>query len=460
MNELGVIAMAVATSAIAACLGSGDRGRRWIATAASCVVLLLWQPLGLVVTLALAGVTIAFVTIGRRLGRQARKRCVWAGIAVLVGTLLVFKYVPWILSASGIAADRPIAWAVPLGLSFTVFRLIGILLDSEALKTPVSSGEILFLSLFFPTFRSGPITTLQQLRSSDAAAPASPSRRYAFGRITTGLFRKAALADPLHALIIAPWLAQGIQHVSALQAALLGPLLGLFVYWDFAGYSDLAIGIGALLGYRVPENFDRPYLSVNLLEFWRRWHMTLSEWIRTRLMMKMVGRRSSKAQVYLAIVASMAVCGIWHGAGLNFLVWGLWHGLGIVGVHLFGEWQRRSPAVRAIANAPGSAVASVVLTFAFVSLGWLLFFLSFGDAVAVARQVLLWRYGVAAIAIGCVMLLAVPLVEARLAADSNHALERIPMMARGALAAVACGVVVYLVVFHQVGQQEFVYAQF
>jgi alginate O-acetyltransferase complex protein AlgI len=378
---------------------------------------------------------------------------------VLVGTLFAFKYVPWVLSAVGIGLPKTAGWIVPLGLSFTVFRLIGILMDGQALKAAVTAGDVLFLAVFFPSFRSGPITTVQQVTQIGGAGR-SQHWPDALKRIATGLFRKAVLADPLHALVIAPWLAQGVSHLSSWQAALLPAAFGFYVYWDFAGYTDIAIGVAALLGYRLPENFDRPYLSASLLDFWRRWHITLSEWIRTRLMMKMVGRRSPKWHVYLAIVVSMTLCGLWHGAGLNFLIWGLWHALGIVGVHLFGELQRRSAMVRRVANAPWAAAVCVALTFTFVSLGWLLFFLPLADAIAVARQVLLWRYTAGALTLLCLILSAVPAVERWLGGRPNVAFARVPSIVRGSMASVACALILYFLLFHQASQQEFVYAQF
>ena len=295
-------------------------------------MLWVWQPIGLLVTLALVGVTMACATLARRARGGRPGRYIALGVCCLVGTLFVFKYAPWLMSLTGVGV-KPAAWVVPLGLSFTVFRLIGVLVDSHALQTTVGVGDVLLLSLFFPTFRSGPITS----PARQSASPNILNTRMAFTRIATGLFRKYVLADPLHALLITPWLAGGVAHLTPWQAVLLPALFGFFIYWDFAGYCDLAVGIGSLLGYPVPENFDRPYLSANLLEFWRRWHITLSEWIRTRLMMKMMGRRSPKAHVYAVIVFSMTLCGLWHGAGPNFIVWCLWHRVGIVAVHLFGE---------------------------------------------------------------------------------------------------------------------------
>jgi alginate O-acetyltransferase complex protein AlgI len=201
-------------------------------------------------------------------------------------------------------------------------------------------------------------------------------------------------------MVIGPWQAEGIAELRPAQCLVLPFLYGLYIYWDFSGYTDIAIGAGTLLGYRVSENFNRPYLSRNMSDFWRRWHITLSEWIRLRLFMKMVGRRSPTWKMNAATVVSMGLCGLWHGAGWNFLAWGLWHGFGLVGVQLFGAAQRRSDALRRVVNLPGATLASTVLTFVYVSAGWAVFFLPIETAAELfaraARTSLPLMLGVAA----------------------------------------------------------------
>jgi D-alanyl-lipoteichoic acid acyltransferase DltB (MBOAT superfamily) len=365
----------------------GDPGRRlWPMIAISAAVVAYWQPRTLVATLALTAATwlalrLASTPSRRRLG-------VAFGVVALLAPLVYYKYAAWLLAswpwARGLA---PLGREVPLGISFTVFRLIGVLMDTVNLRIAVSGGELLLLALFFPTLRSGPITTVQsfgtldQDRLADRVVPA-------IGRIFLGLCRKLLLANNLSTLILTPWLRSGIAALTPEQCLLLPVLFGLRVYWDFAGYTDIAIGTASLFGYRVPENFDRPYLSRNLVEFWRRWHITLSEWIRLRLFMKLVGRRSGKARLYAATIVSMALCGLWHGAGWGFLLWGVWHGAGIVATHVFGDLQRQSEGVRRLAAAPGSDAVATAVTFTYVHLGWLLFFLPVDEAWLAAGSAL------------------------------------------------------------------------
>ncbi len=352
--------------------------RRTAILVVSVAMLAYWQPLGLVVTLALTAVT--WLAIAGMRATPANAGAYTAlGVSTLVAALVVAKYTPWLLGML-VGEGTVRSWIVPLGISFTAFRLIGAILDARALKTTINAGELFLLALFLPTFRSGPIESPRTLRPLSAAEAEQRDVAWAFGRILVGLCRKIILADTLFTMVIGPWETEGIASLSPVQCLVLPFLYGLYVYWDFAGYTDVAIGTGALLGYRVSENFDRPYLSRNVSDFWRRWHITLSEWIRLRLFMKMVGRRSPTWQLNAATVVSMGLCGLWHGAGWNFLAWGLWHGIGLVGVQLFGEAQRRSEALRRIVNLPGATLAATALTFAYVSAGWAMFFLPLGSA--------------------------------------------------------------------------------
>ena len=377
--------------------------RRGAVLAVSVAMLAYWQPLGLVVTLALTSVT--WLAVGGIRASPARAGTWTAlGVTTLVLALAIGRYTPWL--AGMVPGDGVGGWIVPLGISFTVFRLIGVILDARALKTAVGAGELFLLALFFPTFRSGPIESLRSLRPL-GAADAERDTGWALGRILVGVCRKVILADTLFTTVIGPWQTEGIAELRPIQCLVLPFLYGLYIYWDFAGYTDVAIGAGALMGWRVSENFDRPYLSRNLSDFWRRWHMTLSEWIRLRLFMKMVGRRSPTWQLNIATVVSMGLCGLWHGAGWNFLAWGLWHGVGLVCVQVFGEAQRRSEAVRRVVNLPGATLASIVVTFAYVSVGWLMFFLPLGTALDVlARAAHASPLALAAVAAAVTLLLA------------------------------------------------------
>jgi alginate O-acetyltransferase complex protein AlgI len=369
-------------------------------------------------------------------------------ITILVGTLVAFKYIPGV------------SLVIPLGLSFTVFRLIGVVLDVNALRLALPPSRLAAMALFFPTFMAGPITTVQSFRPLENETSAGVAWRVGGWRIVQGLARKALLADPLYALVISPWLATGVQNLEPYQCLVLPVLFGFYVYWDFAGYSDMAIGMARLLGYAVPENFDRPYTSRSLIEFWRRWHITLSEWIRARLMMKMTGRRPSTARLHAATLVSMALCGLWHGAGAGFVVWGLWHGVGLVGLHLLADAQRRYPALRSFVDRCVGDALATASTFAFVTVGWTFFFLTPSQALTVLGSALAWRGGPGE-ALAVPLLVLAALVGGYLVADiARRWRAGIPPMLELSGRAVLVGLVTYALFLTSTGRQGFIYTQF
>ena len=415
----------------------------WLLAALSASVLLWWQPAALWVTLALTGVT----WLALRQGKDGPAPRVSSGVAitVLVATLAGFKYLPSVM---------------PLGLSFTVFRLIGVVLDVNALRLTLPFSRLVLLSLLFPTFPAGPITTVRSLKALDGGEPRSALLSRAGWRIVQGLSRKALMADPLHSLVIGPWLKGGVAHLEPYQGVVLPVLFGLYIYWDFAAYSDLAIGMALLLGYQVPENFDRPYASGSLIEFWRRWHITLSEWIRGRLMMKMAGRRATAWRLHGATLVSMALCGLWHGTGIGYLLWGIWHGLGLVGLHLFAEAQRAHPRLRTLGERFVGDTVSTALTFAFVTVGWIVFFLSPGEAMTMTAKALEWRGG-SGVALWIPLGVVAGLLLAHLSTGRLQAgWLRLPPIARLSARTVLLGVLTYVLAFTSGGRQDFFYAQF
>jgi D-alanyl-lipoteichoic acid acyltransferase DltB (MBOAT superfamily) len=376
MHEFALeMALGWAAGAVLWRLRRGDAHRQaatWSLVVVSALVIGCWDGRALLVTSSLAVLTWGVIQAAGRPGTGPgdRSAILALGVSVLAGTLVAARWMP----ASPLAVT---------GLSFTVFRLIGVAMDGVNLGLAAPLERVLLVALFFPTFRAGPITTLQSLRET---SDAHPDRAAAFRRIVLGVCRKLLLADTLSALFVQPWLERDPALLRPEVALALPVVLGLWIYWDFAGYSDIAIGVAALLGYRVPENFDRPYLSRNLLEFWRRWHITLSEWIRTRLFMKMAGRRAGPLRTHAAIVGSMALCGLWHGAGVNFLAWGLWHGIGMVAVHATRARSQGAAGERTPAAAARAEALSALGTFAYVSVGWLVFFLPLDRALAVAGR--------------------------------------------------------------------------
>ena len=447
-----------------ACLALFPRIRRgerkdWFVVFLSVTVLAFWQLTGLLMTVGMIGIT--WLTIkGHGEGKGLFPRIpISIGVLLLLVPLVISKSLSWLVSPSHPVSDLN-RWYVPLGLSFTSFRLIGILLDHSALRIPVSLSRLALLSLFFPTFPSGPITTLQSLKDLGKEITWSSELLPAGERILTGIARKVLLADSLKRFVIDPWLARGVGQMEPYQCLVLPVVFGMYIYWDFAGYSDMAIGIARLLGYRVPENFNRPYMSRNLVEFWRRWHITLSEWIRIRLMMKIAGRRAGIAKLSFATIISMALCGLWHGFGFGYLLWGIWHGAGLVAVHLFGEAKKRSGRFRQVTGKTVGALSSTILTFLYVTTGWVWFFLPIDDGMELFRRGMQWRGG-GAIEFLLPVGLTVGLLAIYAIKDHGNLLwDRLHPTVRGTVRAGLLGLVAYAILFQHGVNKEFIYTQF
>jgi alginate O-acetyltransferase complex protein AlgI len=247
------------------------------------------------------------------------------GIAGLVGLLVLFKLYhhfavpgpggPW-LGAEVMAL---------VGFSYFVFRAISFLHIQSILKTEADPWGLLYYTLFPSTISSGPIQKYQDFKQQ-LVAPVPLSATLlcnATYRITRGYFRKVVLAVSLnHA--VEKLLAVAYPTVWISMSTII--LLYLFFYCDFAGYSDIAIGLGLLLGIKVPENFRKPFQATTVSEFWRNYHITLVDWFRDQVFIPLGGMRGSRLRAGALAFLVMLLCGIWHGLTLSFLAWGVWQG--------------------------------------------------------------------------------------------------------------------------------------
>lgn len=279
-----------------------------------------------------------------------------------------------------LAAHTDLSW---LGFSYVAFRLIHTLIDRlNGRLEDIQLDEYLIFIIFYPTFIAGPLDRLQRFRKDlNQPLPLNATTALQSGRrLALGLFRKFVLADTLALVALSASNANQINHTGWLWLLLFAFSFQLF--FDFAGYTDIAIGLGLLLGFQLPENFNQPYRQPNLTQFWNNWHMTLTQWFRgyffnpvTRLL-----RKGSQLPAPLIIlitqISTMVVIGMWHGITLNFLIWGVWHGLGLF-VH--NRWANFAAPKTALLLEqktwlkPFFRAGGVLLTFIFVSLGWLWF---------------------------------------------------------------------------------------
>jgi D-alanyl-lipoteichoic acid acyltransferase DltB (MBOAT superfamily) len=299
----------------------------------------------------------------------------------------------WLRTASGQPSELASTFDLPwLGFSFFAFRLIHVLRDHQAGKLPAYSlGEFITYAIFFPAVTAGPIDRSQRFMGdlrqftmpAEEAGQLRPTASELITggrRILVGLFKKFVIADSL-ALI-----ALNGQNAAQINAAPWAWVLlyaySLRIYFDFSGYTDIAIGLGNLMGFRLPENFDRPYTRSNLTAFWNSWHITLAQWFRayffnpvTRSLRSSRIRFPSWLVILIGQFSTMALIGLWHGITWNFFIWGAWHGLGLFIHNRWSGWTR--PRMDGLEARPVARQALQLggwfLTFQFVTLGWVWF---------------------------------------------------------------------------------------
>lgn len=301
-----------------------------------------------------------------------RRILVTASIVMNLGMLASIKYVPFFLANWTAITGRPAVtwtWTLPLSLSFYVFQALTYTIDLYRRDSKGTHSYLAHLAAvsFFPTAIAGPITRvsslIEQFEKPKRLDPADGSR--ALFLIGMGLMKKLLIADFLASSIINrvfdfPNLYSGAETLVAVYA------YALQIYYDFSGYTDIAIGSALLLGIRLPINFNRPYAAENVADFWRRWHITLSNWLRDYLFFSLPGKRS-KAMIYFNLFLTMVIGGLWHGASWTFVAWGALHGLGLVIVRL---WQTKMGAAKPTGF---WRYASIFLTFQFVCFAWIFF---------------------------------------------------------------------------------------
>jgi alginate O-acetyltransferase complex protein AlgI len=277
-------------------------------------------------------------------------------------------------------------WIFPLGLSFYVFQALTYTLDlyrRDAEPTPSLLAHLSAVA-FFPTLQAGPITRVADLVKQFATrrilTPQDGGR--AFFLIGMGLLKKALIADYLAGNLVnrvfdTPKLYSGAEALIAIYA------YSLQLYYDFSGYTDIARGVALLFGIRLPLNFDRPYLAANLTEFWRRWHISFSNWLRDYLYFSLPGKRT-RIMPYLGLVITMLLGGLWHGFAWTFAIWGLLHGIALALTRFWLTSRRR-------VNRPVSALrqsVAILATYHFVCLTWIFFRASsVADALSMLSRV-------------------------------------------------------------------------
>jgi len=280
--------------------------------------------------------------------------------------------------------------ALPLGISFYTFQKIAFLVDAykSRITKPTPLEYTLFIS-FFPQLIAGPIVHLNQVLPQIRSQDVIPARMISSGMFLycIGLFKKTFVAD-----FFGAWADSGFLHVDILSSWHM--LLSVFaytfqIYFDFSAYSDMAIGLGMMFGILLPINFNSPYKSTSIIEFWKRWHITLSQWLRDYVYIPLGGRGTFEAQRFLNVMITMLVGGLWHGAGWTFVIWGGLHGVAIAMNHIWIKFRPMFLVQGNPAIVRSYKVFSLGLTFCVVSLLWIFFRAeSLGQALLVLQK--LW----------------------------------------------------------------------
>ena len=306
------------------------------------------------------------------------------GVTGNLALLGLFKYSDFLLrtlAALGLMPLVQLHLALPLGISFFTFTQIAFLVDVARRKVRETAFDnyALFVT-FFPHLLAGPIIHHAEMMPQFASVA---NKRVAWDNVARGLFllavglaKKTLLADPL-----APLAASGFDHaatVGTLDAWVAVLAYTLQIYFDFSGYTDMALGAALLFNIRLPINFDSPYRSLDLRGFWHRWHITLSRFLREYLYIPLGGNRAAEPRVLANLLVTFVLGGLWHGAAWTFVLWGALHGAGLCCVR---EWKRTGHAL--------PPVVAGMLTLLFVALAWVFFrAASVPDALAIVRAML------------------------------------------------------------------------
>ena len=309
------------------------------------------------------------------------------GVAVPLVVLGIFKYCNFFLESFAALAGKPFSALhiiLPVGISFYTFQALSYVIDVHRGKLPVEKSFVklaLYIS-FFPQLVAGPI-----VRAADFLPQLHERRRITregllngFQIMLFGLFKKLVLADHISVFIDDVYAAPESFHWLSIVLAVVS--YSLQIYLDFSGYSDIAVGCAECLGYDFKRNFNLPYLSEGVTEFWRRWHISLSTWLREYLYIPLGGNRCSRPRMYLNLFLTMTLGGLWHGSDWTFVVWGMMNGLALCAEKFFmarsrserkGSGMNSSQAGRKAAASPVLRLCRQFGTFCFITLTWVFF---------------------------------------------------------------------------------------
>lgn len=302
---------------------------------------------------------------------KIRLACLLVSLIMNLGLLATFKYLGFIINS----ANAWFGWTIPnpnlplpIGISFFTFQSMSYTIDLYRRKIKVQKNPVSFIGFvsLFPQLVAGPIVRYEDIQNEiDNRTITEKMVGEGICRFITGLGKKVLIANNIGLLWTSVKEMANFDYTQlSVVTAWLGILAFTFqIFFDFSGYSDMAIGLGRMMGFNFPENFDYPYMSHSISEFWRRWHMTLGSWFKSYIYIPLGGNRKGLGRTIFNLMVVWAVTGIWHGASWNFLLWGMYFGVLIVLERLFlGKWLEKIPSF-----------FSWLYTFILVVFGWVLF---------------------------------------------------------------------------------------
>ena len=335
--------------------------------------------------------------------RSRHRGLITATIALNVAALCGYKYALFFSSQvlgaihpglGTAAAGHVSGWlpgAPPLAISFFAFEFVHYLMEVRRGQEPIRRPqEFALFAIYFPSLVAGPIKRYQDFTAQlplGLAGVGTADVTAGALRVALGVLKKIVIADNLTLMIDFYQLPHILPNLDLGQTWLLIAGIGARILLDFSGYSDMAIGFSRMMGVRLPENFNYPYLATSLQDFWQRWHISLTTWIRDYIYIPLGGNRHGLMRKLLNGLLAFALCGLWHGPAWHFILWGLWHGVGLA---INSSYVT---ALGPVAHGLGwffdkVPVAGWALTLLFVGFGWLLFFYEPTDAVLLASQAL------------------------------------------------------------------------